>query len=135
MAHHASPRVGALLVAIVIAVGACVGLGGCSQFGVDKAKQLQTSLANQRKVAVKLVEDYPNPELETIEFTDRGRVNGSGSWAANTVITVAGTEYYGTLGTFFSIGDGLPPITSGAEPGPVTLVYSDSTSEVLNGHR
>jgi hypothetical protein len=134
MKHHASTRIGALLVAIVIAVGVCAGLSGCSLFGVNKAKQMQTDLANQRKVAMKLVEDYPNPELETIEFTDSGGVRGYGSWAANTVTTVAGTKYYGTLGTFFSIGDGLPPITSGAEPGPVTLVYSDGTSEVLNGH-
>lgn len=129
MAHHANPRVGALLVAIVIAVGACVGLGGCSLFGVDKAKQLQANLANQRKVAVKLVKDYPNPELETIAFTDGGRVSGSGSWAANAVITVAGTDYFGTLGTLLSIGDALPAIESDAKAGPVTLIYSDG-----NGH-
>lgn len=122
----------AVLAAIAIIVGICVGLSGCSLFGIDRAKQMQANLANQRKVAVKLVEDYPNPELETIEYTDSGGVRGYGSWAANTVITVAGTEYHGTLGTFFSIGDGLPPITSMAKPGPVTVIYSDGTLEVLD---
>lgn len=96
---------------------------------------MQTYLANQRKVAVQLVKDYPNPELETIEYTDSGRVSGSGSWAANTVITVAGTAYYGTLGTLLSMGDPLPPITSDAKAGAITLIYSDGTSEVLNDHR
>jgi hypothetical protein len=130
MARRANHGGRTLLFITTIIVG-CVGLSGCSLFGLDKAKQMQANLANQRKVAVKLVEDYPNPELETIEYTDKGRVSGSGSWAANTVITVAGTEYYGTLGTLLSIGDPLPPITSEAKPGSVTLIYSDGTSEVL----
>ncbi|WP_460632094.1 hypothetical protein [Leifsonia lichenia] len=95
---------------------------------------MQANLANQRKVAVTFIKDYPNPDLEAIRYVDSGGVRGYGSWAANTVITVTGRDYYGTLGTFFSTGDALPPIESEMHPGPVTLTYSDGTSEVLNDH-
>ncbi|GAB3586327.1 hypothetical protein GCM10027406_36190 [Leifsonia lichenia] len=132
MVQRANRRVTALLTAIAIAVGVSVGLSGCSLFGVGKAKQMQTDLANQRKVAVKFVEEYPNPALEVIEYTDRGSVDGSGSWGANAIVTVAGRKYNEILGTFMSIGDGLPSIAPDA-PGAtgVTVIYSDGTSEVF----
>lgn len=131
MAHHASIRGRAVLITIAIAVGVCVGLNGCSLFGLDRAKQMQADLTNQRKVAVKFIEDYPNSELEAIEFTDKGSIGGYGSWAANAVITVGETKYHGFLGTFTSSGDALPSIESDTKPGTVTLIYSDGTSEVL----
>lgn len=120
-----------LLFITTIIVGVCVGLSGCSLFGLDKAKQMQTNLANQRKVAVKLVEDYPNPELESITFTSEGSVGGAGDWAAGAVIRVRGHNYRGILGTSLSSGDGLPQIASDATPASVTVKYTDGTSEIL----
>lgn len=132
MAQQANRGGRAILAAIAIIVGVCVGLSGCSLPGLERAKQMQANLANQRKVAVKFVKNYPNPELEAIAFTNRGSVDGSGSWGANAVITVAGTRYNGILGTFMSSGDALPPVGPEAKPGAVTLIYSDGTSEVLH---
>jgi hypothetical protein len=122
---------GGLLATLAVVMGICIGLSACSLVGGNTVNQLQTNLANQRKVATKLVKDYPNPELESIRFTQDGSVSGGGQWSATAVVTVAGKEYEEILGTFVSLGDGLPTIAPGATPGPVTVIYSDGSSEVL----
>ena len=111
--------------------GISAGLSGCSVSGADKEEQMQANLANQRNVAVKLVENYPNPELESITFTSAGSVGGAGDWAARAVISVGGRDYNGILGTSLSSGDGLPTIAEDATPGLVAVTYSDGTSEML----
>lgn len=107
-----------------------MGLSGCSLLG-DSAADRQTNLANQRTVALQLVKDYPNPELESIRFTQEGSVGGSGEWAANATITVAGTDYDSILGTSMSIGEPLPPIAQGSTLTQVAVIYSNGTSEAL----
>jgi hypothetical protein len=108
-----------------------MGLSACSLIGGNRVDQLQTNLANQRKVAVKWVKDYRTPELERIRFTQDGNVSGGGEWAANAVVTVAGKDYNEILGTFMSGGDPLPTSAPGSTPGSVTVIYSDGSSEVL----
>jgi hypothetical protein len=120
-----------LIAMTAIIGGISAGLSGCSVSGADKEVQMQANLANQRKVAVKLVENYPHPALERIEFTNAGSIDGAGTWAANAIVTVAGHEHREILGTFVSGGDELPAIESEATGRPVTLVYSDGASEVL----
>nr|WP_249776573.1 hypothetical protein [Leifsonia sp. C5G2] len=89
------------------------------------------NLVNQRKVAEQIIPDYPNPALESIRFTNAGHINGSGGWSANAVVTIDGKEYQEILGTLVSGGDVFPTIPPGSKPDPVTVIYSDGTSEVL----
>lgn len=91
----------------------------------------EDNLANQRTVAEKTIRDYPNPALESVRFTNEGKVDGAGAWAATAVITIEGKEYQEILGTFLSGGDILPTISPGSEPTPVTVIYSDGTTEVM----
>lgn len=99
---------GRWLAVTAVVVGVCMGLGACSPVGGSAADR-QTNLANQRKEALKLVKDYPHPELESIRFTQDGSVSGGGQWAANAVVTVGGKDYEEILGTYVSGGDILPP--------------------------
>jgi hypothetical protein len=110
------------------------GLSGCSIVGGNVNQQLSTegNLANQRKVAQQIIRDYPNPALESIRFTKEGHVDGSGGWSANAVVTLDGKEYQASLGTLVSAGDIFPTVPPGSKPGPVTVVYSDGTSEVFS---
>jgi len=123
-------RTGGRLLAAAVVVGICVGLSSCALLGGNTVNQ-QTNLANQRKVALKLVKDYPNPELERIRFTQEGNVSGGGQWSANAVVTVSGKKYEEILGTFVSLGDGLPSVPPESTPRPVIVIYSDGNSEVL----
>jgi hypothetical protein len=114
--------------------GVCMGLSSCSLIGgntVNQEMMTQTNLSKQRTVALKFVKDYSNPALKSIRFTREGGVDGGGSWTSNAVLTVAGRDYNEILGTNFLGGDPLPTIAVGATPGPVTVTYSDGTSEVL----
>jgi hypothetical protein len=124
----------AAALALTIATGVTTGLSGCSIFGGIVNQQLSTegNLANQRKVAQQIIRDYPNPALESIRFTKVGHVSGSGGWSANAVVTIDGKEYQEILGTLVSGGDIFPTVPPGSKPGPVTVIYSDGTSEVFN---
>ena len=121
---------GRWLAAVAVIVGVCVGLIACSLLGGNAANP-ETNLVNQRKVALQFVKDYPNPELETIRFTQEGSVGGSGEWAVNAVVTVSGKNYEEILGTYMSGGDILPSAPPESQPISVTVVYSDGTSEVV----
>lgn len=118
---------------VAVAAGVVSGLSGCSIFRGMVNQQLTTeeNLANQRKVAEQTIRDYPHPALESIRFTSEGHVNGGGDWNANAVLTVEGKEYYELLGILLSGGDVLPTVPPGSAPGPVTVSYSDGTSEVM----
>ncbi|NUU06035.1 hypothetical protein HNO83_06690 [Leifsonia sp. C5G2] len=96
-------------------------------------QQLSTegNLANQRKVAEQTIRDYPSPELESIRFTSEGHVNGAGDWNANAIVTIEGKEYRELLGIHLSGGDIFPTLPPGSMAGPVTVTYSDGTSEVM----
>jgi hypothetical protein len=121
------------VVVAVLVVAVAVGVSGCSLLRGAVNQQLTTeeNLANQRKVALQTIRDYPNPALESIRFTSEGHVNGAGGWAANAVVTIDGEQYQEILGTIVSVGDGFPKAPAGSSSGPVTVTYSDGTSEVL----
>nr|WP_246298263.1 hypothetical protein [Leifsonia soli] len=88
-------------------------------------------MANQRTVALQTMRDYPNPALESIRFTSEGHVNGAGDWNANAIVTIEGKEYRELLGIHLSGGDIFPTLPPGSVAGPVTISYSNGTSEVL----
>jgi hypothetical protein len=126
-------RVVVAVLVVALAAGVTSSLSGCSVFLALASHQPTTeeNLANQRKVALQTIRDYPNPALESIRFTSEGNVDGAGGWAANAVVAVGGKEYQEILGTFLSGGDILPTMAPGSNSGPVNLLYSDDTSEVL----
>lgn len=118
---------------VALAAGVTSGLSGCSIFLALSNHQpsREENLANQRKVALQTIRDYPNPALESIRFTSEGHVNGAGDWNANAVVTIGGKEYQELLGIMLSGGDPFPAAPPGSKSGEVTVSYSDGTSEVL----
>ncbi|GAA2048859.1 hypothetical protein GCM10009820_04070 [Leifsonia soli] len=128
-------RIVAAALAVTIAAGTTAGLSGCSIFGGIVNQQLYTedNLANQRKVAKQTIRDYPHPALESIRFTSEGHVNGAGDWNADAVLMIDGEEYQELLGILLSGGDEVPSVPPGSSSphGPVKVIYSDGTSEVL----
>lgn len=127
-------RVVVAVLVVALATGVTAGLGGCSVFRgvVNQQLTMEENLANQRTVALQTMRDYPNPALESIRFTSEGHVNGAGGWAANAVVTIEGKEYQELLGTSVSVGDAFPTAPVNTAHGPVKVIYSDGTSEVLN---
>lgn len=114
------------VVAVLIA-----GLTGCSSIG-ETVQQKTTSpenLANQRISAQRFISNWPN--VEVIEFTREGSVDGSGEWSTNAVVTIDGREYEEIIGPWETAGDDLPKPPERLSPQPVTVKYSDGTSEVL----
>lgn len=89
----------------------------------------QTNLDNQRTAALSLL--AYRPDVESVRFTQEGSVGGGGSWAANAIITIDGVDYNEILGLERAGGNPLPSVPAGASPVPVTVVYSDGSSEAL----
>ena len=88
-----------------------------------------TKLANQKAAALHFLTSFP--ETERIKFTQEGGVSGGGTWAAYAVITIGGKDYIEFIGPHFLGGDPLPDPATHVVAAPVTLIYSDGTSEVL----
>lgn len=88
-------------------------------------------VANQRKAALAFLalEDG----VETIRFTQEGSKPGLGApWSVNAVITIGGTDYQAILGLDrWSMSSEPLPATTPPTPAPVTVIYSDGSSEVL----
>ncbi|SEA45724.1 hypothetical protein [Leifsonia sp. 21MFCrub1.1] len=126
-------RVVVAVLVVTLATGVTAGLGGCSVFRGVVNQQLTTeeNLANQKKVALQTMRDYPNPALESIRFTSEGHVDGGGDWSANATVTIDGKDYREILGILTSVGEVFPKPSPGSTPGAVTVIYSDDTSEVL----
>lgn len=92
----------------------------------------EPSLANQRRVALKFINDYSNPDLTALRFTSEGGRPGFGaSWRVNAVVTVNGADFEEILATDFWGGDPLPDAPANAAPAPVAVTYFDGTSEIL----
>ncbi|MFE4470524.1 hypothetical protein ACFRFH_17075 [Leifsonia sp. NPDC056824] len=92
----------------------------------------EANLANQRKAAIALLETQGG--VEKIRFTQEGGLSGFGApWAVNAVVTMNGEDYNEILGTesYSRAGNPLPSIAPGAAPAPVTVIYSDESSEVI----
>lgn len=89
----------------------------------------------QRASAIYFREYHPN--VEKIRFTRDGARPGLGaSWRVNAVATVGGADYQviisPNLGPSYVGGTGVPPEASASAPRlPLTVVYSDGTSEVI----
>jgi hypothetical protein len=118
---------------VALAAGVTSSLSGCSVFLALASHQPTTeeNLANQRKVALQTIRDYPNPALESIRFTTEGHANGAGGWAANAVVTIDGQQYEEIVGTSLSGGDAVLTVPPGSISGPFAVAYIDGTSEVL----
>ena len=119
------------LVLIVGVITALLGSSGCSLIA-DTLQQKTTTKENldlQRTVALDFIRFQP--DVEVITFTEEGSVSGSGEWAVSAVITIGGKEYEEIIGMSVIGGDPLPDTPATHSPAPVTVKYSDGTTEVL----
>ncbi|QNE37457.1 hypothetical protein F1C12_00735 [Leifsonia shinshuensis] len=101
---------------------------------MERKTNTQENLANQKRAA-ELFLNRPRPGVEEIRFTQEGNRPGLGvSWSVNAVITIEGREYreiLGVTGTGAPAGEPLPETPTTASPTPVTVIYSDGSSEVV----
>ena len=90
----------------------------------------------QRESALDFRDEY-QPNVEKIRFTREGGRPGLGAaWSVNAIATVEGIDYYVIIGpglwTAFVGDNGVPPEAPTPPPHlPLTIVYSDGTSEVI----
>ena len=123
----------AVLVVVVGAVG--VGVSGCGAGDDVSGQQGQVqvhaeNLAKQRESALALIANHP--DVEVIRFTQEGDRPGLGApWSANAVVTIGGKDYQEILGPRSRAGESLPDAPPSSSPRPVTVIYSDGSSEVL----
>src|SRR3954465_1431217 len=121
------------LAAVCCVFALLAGSTGCSIFGgtaVNERTAHQENLAKQREVALAFIRD--SPDVDTIKFTHEGNRPGIGaSWRANAIVTIDGKNYKEILALRFIIGDGLPSVPPDTARGPVTVIYSDGTSEIV----
>jgi hypothetical protein len=118
---------------LVLALVGCllVSLAGCSLIG-DVMQRKTTPAENhkyQRITAVNTKKEWPN--IDEITFIDEGRFNGSGTWSASAVVTIDGHDYREIIGPYSGIGDDLPLPVEGQPSSPLTVNYSDGSSEVI----
>lgn len=91
----------------------------------------------QQRAAALYFRDEYQPNVEKVRFTrDGGRPGLGVPWCVNAVATVEGGEYYVIIGPAtspsFVGGTGVPPeATTLFVQVPLTVVYSDGTSEVI----
>lgn len=113
---------------VVIALALASSLSGCGSGGNDVNKE--TNLANQREAAELFLESRRG--VEKIRFTHEGGKPGLGAgWRANAVVTVGGNEFQAILGLLSISNEPLPSVSPDWTQGPVTVIYSDGSSEVI----
>ncbi|MEN2737205.1 hypothetical protein ABCS02_05385 [Microbacterium sp. X-17] len=115
---------------VMIAAALVLTVSGCT--GERDEVRMETNLANQRKAAIAFLETQGG--VEKIRFTQEGGLSGFGApWAVNAVVTVNGEDYNEILGTekYSRVGNPLPTIPPATAPAPVTVIYSDESSEVI----
>ncbi|GAB3585607.1 hypothetical protein GCM10027406_34240 [Leifsonia lichenia] len=92
---------------------------------------------DQQRASALYFRDQWQPNVEKVRFTQDGSRGGLGaSWSVNAIATIEGREYYviisPDLGPAFVGGTGTPPDAPTPAPHlPLTVVYSDGTSEVI----
>ena len=120
-------------VAMVVACAVSVGVSGCGigEAVADRQEQVhRDNLAKQREAAVVFIGFQP--DVEVVRFTQEGGRPGLGaSWSANAVVTIGGKDYQMIIGPDIIGGDPLPDTPPSYSPSPVTVIFSDGTSEVL----
>ncbi len=91
----------------------------------------------QQRAAALYFRDEYQPNVEKVRFTQDGSRGGLGApWGANAVATVDGADYQviigPKIGPGFVGGSDVPPDAPTPSPHlPLTVVYSDGTSEVI----
>lgn len=122
--------------AALLGVAMIVGLTACSLIG-DRLMTPDPPVKEQQRAAALYFRDRYRPNVEKILFTQDGDRPGLGaSWRANAIATIDGNDYYviisPSLGPSFVGGTGVPPKAPTPPPHlPLTVVYSDETSEVI----
>jgi hypothetical protein len=113
---------------VLISAALVLSSSGCAWGG--REVNTETNLANQRKAAIAFVEQQGG--VEKIRFTQEGGKPGLGAhWCASVVVTIAGEEYQEIVDIHVLGGDPLPDITPSSISIPVTVIFSDGSSEVF----
>ncbi|MFJ8893810.1 hypothetical protein ACIRCZ_04440 [Leifsonia sp. NPDC102414] len=129
-------RVFRMVSAALLAVGLIVGLSACSLIGDRLMTPDPPVREMQRDAALYFRSEY-QPNVETVRFTRDGSRPGVGvPWCVNAVATVDGVDYQVIIGPATGpgfVGDnGMPPpAPTPSGHLPLTVVYSDGTSEVI----
>lgn len=112
----------------MIAVALVLTVSGCT--AERDEVRMEANLANQRKAAIAFLETQGG--VETIRFVQEGEPPGFGAtWRADAVVTVEGNDYRATLSPQLISSEPLPEIPPEATAGPVTVIFSDESSEVI----
>jgi hypothetical protein len=99
-------------------------------------QQQKSNLELQRESALTYRNEW-QPNVEKIRFKREGDRPGLGAaWSVNAVVTVNGTDYEVIIGPgegpAFVGGTGRPPeAPSPHSAAPLTVIYSDGTSEII----
>lgn len=122
--------------AALLGVALILSLTACSPIR-NRLMTPDPPVKEQQRESALYFRDEWQPNVEKIRFTQEGGRPGLGaSWRANAIATVEGGEYYVIigpgLGPSFVGGTGWPPEAPTPAPQfPLTVVYSDGTSEVI----
>ncbi|MGO4595115.1 hypothetical protein AB4Z18_14965 [Leifsonia sp. 2TAF2] len=121
---------------LVLSAALLAGSTGCAMRGIGGMSQTteKTNLELQRESALKFRSEWS--QVEMMRFTQEGSRPGFGApWSVNAVATVAGVEYQVIIGPTshggFPTGDVPPDAPVLPTPEPMTVIYSNGTSEVL----
>ena len=129
-------RVVRAVCAALLGAALIVGLTACSLIG-DRLMTPDPPVREQQRAAALYFRDEYQPNVEKVRFTQDGGRPGFGvPWCVNAVATVEGGDYYVIIGPdtgpAFVGGTGMPPEAPTPPPHlPLTVVYSDGTSEVI----
>jgi hypothetical protein len=113
-----------------------VGLTACSPIR-NRLTTPDPPVKEQQRASALYFRDEYQPNVEKVQFTrDGGRPGFGVPWCVNAIATVAGSDYYVIIGPDSGVswvgGTGVPPeAPSPSPPIPLTLIYSDGTSEVI----
>ncbi|QNE36471.1 hypothetical protein [Leifsonia shinshuensis] len=123
--------------AVLLGVVLVGGLTACSVIR-DRIAPPDPPVKEQQRASALYFRDEYQPNVEKVRFTRDGSRPGFGaSWCVNAVATVEGVEYEVIIGPATGpgfVGDnGMPPEAPLTPPPyvPLTVVYSDGTSEVI----
>lgn len=121
---------------VLLGVALVAGLMGCGPLR-DRLRTPDPPVKELQRESALYYRDEYQPNVEKVRFTQDGDRPGLGaSWRVNAIATVAGVDYHviisPELGPSFVGGDGVPPEAPTPFPHlPLTVIYSDGTSEVL----
>lgn len=122
--------------AALLGVALMVGLTACSVIR-DRLMTPDPPVKEQQRAAALYFRDEYQPNVEKVLFTQDGNRGGLGArWKANAIATVDGSEYFVIIGPdsgpgFVGGTDEPPEARTPAPHLPLTVVYSDGTSEVI----